>query len=273
MVLQDGVNRGETSIFIDLHTHILAATDDGAQNISESINMAEIAVKDGIEILAATPHVRTPAFNNRKEDILCRVESLNKELQKQDIALNVLPGAEYRLEYDLPQRLGNGELLTINNTGLYLLVELPTGLLPPRTEDVIYEIQIQGIIPIIAHPERNDYFVRYPGILQSYVDRGVLTQITSASVTGLHGKTTQRAAWKFMEYGMVHILASDGHSSQDRSPVISKAWRQIQNRWGSEYANLLAYENPLAIINAQPVENTSRPGRLRNLLRGMGLFV
>ncbi len=259
-------------MFIDLHTHILAGMDDGAKDLLESIHMAEIAMNDGINIVAATPHVRTQVFENRKEDILIKVAALNKELKKNLVDVTVLPGAEYRLEYDLFQQLENGEILTINDTGKYLLVELPPNLIPPRTEDMIYEIQIRGITPIIAHPERNDYFARNTGALQSYVDRGVLTQITSTSVTGLFGSKAQKAAWKFMENGMVHILASDGHSHKNRSPVLSKAWMQIQNRWGPEYANLLAYENPLAIINAQQVRYSARPRRQRNIIGRMGLL-
>ena len=244
---------------IDLHTHILPGIDDGAADLEKSLAMAEVAVKDGITTLVATPHVITGAFDNRKTDILRKVESLNKGLVKTGKPLLVLPGAEYYLETDLPRRLADGELLTINNTGLYLMAELPAAMVPEYTERILYEIQLQGVIPIIAHPERNAGLARHPEILKAWTERGILAQLTSHSFTGLFGKTVQKTARKFLQSGLVQLIASDSHAPHGRSPVLSKACREIANTWGSQYAQTLTYENPNRIITAQPVSSLPPP--------------
>ena len=244
---------------IDMHTHILPGADDGARDMEQSLAMAEVAIKDGITMLAATPHVIRGAFNNCKDDILKKVESLNISLEKYGKPLPILPGAEYYLETDLPQRLADGELLTINNTGHYLMVELPAAMVPEYTERILFEIQLQGVTPIIAHPERNAGLARHPELLQAFAERGILAQVTSHSLTGLFGKTVQRTARGFLQRGLIHLIASDGHAVHGRSPVLSQAYQEIKNRWGPQYAQTLTYENPHLIINGHPVPATQQP--------------
>ena len=239
---------------IDLHTHIIPGLDDGAKDIEKSLAMAQIAIEDGITMLVATPHVISGAFDNRKEDILENVGHLNKYLDSAGILLQILPGAEYRLEPDLPRRLAAGELLTINDTGRYLLVELPGSMVPDYTGRILYDLQLQGVTPIIAHPERNAGFEREPEILRNFVTRGILVQITSASITGLFGNLAKNTALKFIKEGSVHLIASDAHSSHGRSPVLSLAFLELERRWGIDYARTLTSENPRLIIEALPVE-------------------
>ncbi len=239
---------------IDLHTHILPGLDDGAKDIEQSLAMAQIAADDGITMLAATPHVISGEIDNRKEDILQKVKELNDLLDSVGIPLQILPGAEYRLEPDLPQRLAAGELLTINDTGQYLLVELPATMVPDYTGRILYDLQLQGITPIIAHPERNGGFEQDPELLQDLISRGILAQITSASITGQFGKSVKKTALKILQEGSAHLIASDAHSSHGRSPVLSGAFLELENRWGTDYARTLTAETPRLIIAGLPVE-------------------
>lgn len=236
---------------IDIHCHILPGVDDGAKNIEESIAMAELAYKDGVRVIVATPHVRTGVFVNHKQDIHTMVKILNDGLTKKGIDVIVLPGAEYQLEPDLPQRLADGKLMTLNDSGLYLLIELPTDITPVYVPKILFELQLQGIIPIIAHPERNTTFIRHPEQLVSYAERGMLAQVTSSSITGFFGKSIQRAAWRAIEYGKGIILASDGHSATIRTPLLLQAFYQIEAVYGREYALTLAYDNPNRVINGE----------------------
>ncbi len=221
--------------------------------------MAEIAEKDGIDIIVATPHVQTGVFNNPKLSILHLVRRLNDIITAKNLNLSILPGAEYRLEADLPQRMRNDELLTLNNNGQYLLVELPSNLIPPYTENILYEIQLQGIIPIIAHPERNAVISRRPDFLYSLVERGMLTQITSTSLVGSFGKKAQKSAWTIISHGAGHVLGSDGHSPTGRAPFLSEAYRLIERRYGKPYANSLVHDNAVRILSGELISALRKP--------------
>lgn len=239
---------------IDLHTHILPGLDDGSKNLAESLSMAQVASDDGIHTIVATPHVLQGVFDNDKNKILLAVTQLNQTLQEQNIAVHILPGAEYYLEADIPLKLSQGELLTINNNGRYLLVELPSAFIPEYTAQVLYEIQLQGVTPIIAHPERNAGFSRRPDILQEMISRGVLAQVTSASITGLFGKKVKRTAFSFLRRGLVHLVSSDAHSSRGRAPLLSQAQKEIEKHHGSHIAQLLVIQNPGSIIKGESTE-------------------
>ncbi|MGR6836821.1 tyrosine-protein phosphatase [Syntrophomonas erecta] len=239
---------------IDIHTHILPAIDDGAADKETSLEMARMAVADGIEYLAATPHVLEGPYINSKENILTRLNKLKQDLHQAGIPLKVLPGAEYYLDPDLPEALAKGELVTINQAGKYLLVELPGAFIPPYTSQVLYELQIQGITPIIAHPERNRGFIRNHKLLRELVSRGMLTQITSGSVTGMFGKMVKRMALNYIEEGLGHLLASDAHSINGRSPRLSGAVQELKHRFSVSFVETLVYDNPYKVISGASLE-------------------
>jgi protein-tyrosine phosphatase len=261
---------------IDLHAHILPGLDDGAPDLGEALSMAWLAVEDGIVSLVATPHVTGDHYRTDRTTILSAVEQLNNHLDKYQIPLKILPGAEYRLEPDLPERLARGELLTLNDGGRYLLVELPAAFVPPYTERVLYELQLQGVTPIIAHPERNASFCRRPDLLQALVSRGVPAQVTAGSLTGMFGREAVRMAFYFLECGLAHFVASDAHSSVGRTPVLSPALAEVERRLGVDAARKLV-DNSRRVLEGQaiPLETarkvrTGRKGFLQALL---GKFV
>ncbi|SHJ32989.1 tyrosine-protein phosphatase [Desulfofundulus thermosubterraneus] len=261
---------------IDLHAHILPGLDDGAPDLGEALSMAWLAVEDGIVSLVATPHVDGSRYRTGREAILSAVEQLNGQLNKYEIPLKILPGAEYLLEPDLPDSLARGDLLTLNDGGRYLLVELTAAFVPPYTERVLYELQLQGITPIIAHPERNVSFCRRPDLLRTLVSRGVPAQVTAGSLTGMFGREAARAAFYFLEHGLAHFVASDAHSSTGRTPVLSPALAEVERRLGADAARKLV-DNSRRVLEGRaiPVEaagkvRTGRRGLLQALL---GKFV
>lgn len=237
----------------DIHTHILPGLDDGAGDLNQAVAMAVIAAQDGIKTLVATPHVMRGAFDNHHEEILKKVQELNLCLQVQRIKLTILPGAEYYLDLDLLERLAAGELLTINNTGCYLLVEFPSAVIPKKVGDILQAILSKGITPIIAHPERNQELAKYPGMMGSLIARGARAQVTSGSIMGIYGKEAQEAAHQMIEMGFAHIVASDAHSDRTRAPLMSAAFTEIEKRWGTELAMKLFCRNPWRVIRGLPV--------------------
>jgi protein-tyrosine phosphatase len=251
---------------IDIHTHILPGLDDGPDSIEEALAMARCAAAGGTRIMVSTPHVVTGLYPNSREVILAALEELKEAIEENGIPLTVLPGSECRLEPDLSQRLSRGELLTINDGGRYLLVELPPMLVPEYTAQVFYELQLQGVTPIIAHPERNAGFVREPGLLYDLIYRGALSQITAGSLTGHLGAAAAAAAKKFLERGYVQFIASDAHSCGGRGPLLAAAAGAAARLLGEEQAQSLVAGNPQRAIQgdgigANPREAARRPAR------------
>lgn len=250
---------------IDLHVHILPGLDDGASSVSEALEMARIAVAGGIKAAVATPHVITGLYNSNKEEILASLENLNKLIDESKIPLKVLPGAEYRLEPDLPVRLARGELLTLGDSGRYLLVELPADFIPQYTGRVIFELLIQGVVPVVAHPERNAGFIKDPSLLYELIARGALTQVTAGSINGRFGSGAAAAARLFLEHGCAHFIASDAHSPRGRAPVLTEAMEEATRILGMDRAGWLVRDNPRRVVHGEGITATGlkkiRPAR------------
>lgn len=244
-----------------MHTHILPSLDDGAASMKAAVSMARIAAGDKVGTLVATPHVIRGVFESGKEDILAATGSLNEELQQEGIPVRVLAGAEYYLEPDLPERNRFGQLMTINDTGRYLLVELPAEQVPHYTGQILYELQLQGITPIIAHPERNAGFIRSPEQLGELCSRGILAQGTAASFTGEFGKSIRKAAIDFLQHGWIHMIASDAHSDRGRPPVLSGAAEVLRILLDRDQWSAIMMVNPQQVIQGLPVEQVGPAGQ------------
>ncbi|NMC26779.1 MAG: hypothetical protein GYA42_01400 [Syntrophomonadaceae bacterium] len=249
---------------IDIHTHILPGADDGAQDLKEALAMAEAAVKDGVNLLVATPRVCPGRFDNTRAEIRKKVETLNQCLELARIRLPILAGAEYALTPDLPRQCSAGRLLTINDTGRYLLVELPPREVPGYTEQVLYGLLQQGVIPIITAPENNRVLARDPGILQELCARGILAQVNSASLTGRAGRGAKKAAWTFLENGTAQLIGSDSHPAAGRMPVLYAAFQEVERRLGAPLARTFISNNPFRVIKGQDLERVQLPATKRS---------
>ncbi|OPZ72745.1 MAG: Tyrosine-protein phosphatase YwqE [Firmicutes bacterium ADurb.Bin456] len=253
---------------IDIHTHILPGLDDGPDSLEEALEMARRAVAGGARIMVATPHVVAGLYPNSREAVLAALGEFRRVLEENSIPLTVLPGAECRLEPDLDERLARGELLTINDGGRYLLVELPPMLVPEYTAQVCYQLRLRGVTPIIAHPERNAGLVREPGLLYDLISRGALSQITAGSLTGHLGSAAAAAAKKFLGLGYVQFIASDAHSCTGRGPLLAEAAGAAARLLGAEQGQSLVSGNPLRAIQGGWIEANPREASRRPADRG-----
>ena len=236
---------------IDLHSHILAGLDDGASDMEEALTMARCAVADGISAVVSTPHVMPGVYSNSREDILSAVQEFRAQLEKRGITLDIYPGAEYMLDPDLPRWLKEGKVLTINDGGRFLLVEFPSAGIPVFAGQTLFEIAIQGVTPVIAHPERNAELMEDPGKLLTLLERGALCQGTAGSITGRFGNRVRQVASWYLERGCYHFVASDAHDSVHRSPILSKAW-DVLEQYVPGLGNLLTLENPGRVLKGLP---------------------
>jgi protein-tyrosine phosphatase len=241
---------------IDLHFHCLPGIDDGPESWDEAVALCRMAAAEGTETIVATPHVLRDRWLNEdpaERDRL--VVRLNALLQGRPA---VVPGCELFFSADaieLWERGANGPLVALNR-GSHLLIELPSYGVPSSAEFVFYELALMGVIPVIAHPERNAELMRNPDRLEALVARGARTQITAAALLGEMGRSAQAAAEDFYGRGLVHLVASDAHSLDRRPPRLAAARQWVARKWGAEAERQLFETNPRAAIAATPVESS-----------------
>jgi len=225
----------------DLHCHMLPEIDDGSRNLAQSIEMARIAVADGIGTTVLTPHHLNGVYTNRAEQIRRAVGELQAHLREAGVPLDLLPGSELHLVPELPDELADGRALTLGDHGRAVLVELPVHTVPVGAETVLEQIIAQELVPVIAHPERNSQLRRTPERLADWVEMGCLGQVTAQSCTGRFGEAVQRAAETMIRAGSIHVVASDAHRDRRRVPEITPARETIQ-RWTNERVATLLIE-------------------------------
>ncbi len=239
---------------IDIHSHIMPDIDDGARTLEEAVAMAEVAAADGIRQMVSTPHMFNGISNNPEpSEILDRVKKLQDAVGS---LLKILPGNEVHISHEIAEQAKANRVTRINNRN-YMLVEFPQLTVPIGADELFYKLQLQSIYPILVHPERNVQIQNRPSIVQAFVERGVLIQVTAMSLTGDFGGSARQTAEKLLRHNCVHFLATDCHRAERRPPILSRGRDAAAQIIGAERARRLVYENPLAVVNGEPVEMES----------------
>ncbi|MBU8686472.1 tyrosine protein phosphatase [Priestia megaterium] len=247
---------------IDIHCHILPGIDDGARTIEDSLKMAEQAVAEGISKVIATPHHQNGKYINEKNSIFQCVNQLNVQLEEKHIPLTVLPGQESRIYGELVQDYIDDKVMSLNNTGKYVFIEFPSNQVPRYSEQLLFDIQAQGLIPIIVHPERNVKFIENPDLLYNFVNKGALTQVTAGSLTGKFGKKINKFSLDLIHASLTHVIASDAHNVSGRNFFMTEAIDLIKKDFGIDTLYLLL-DNAQAIADGivcfkEPPEKITR---------------
>mgnify|MGYP001125179298 CR=1 FL=1 len=236
---------------IDIHCHILPGVDDGPKTIEDSLIMAREAVKEGIQTIIATPHHKNNQYENFKQDILQQVSNFNDILIRENIPLNILPGQENRIYGELVEDYNKGEIQTLSSTK-YLFIEFSSSSVPRYSERLLYDLQRQGLTPIIVHPERNKELINNPDLLYKLVANGALTQVTAASIAGYFGKSVQKFAKQLIEHNLTHFVASDAHNVHNRTFKLNEAYDLIEKEFGVEWVYLFA-ENSETLVDEKNI--------------------
>jgi protein-tyrosine phosphatase len=256
---------------IDLHTHILPGVDDGVRTEEEAVEFARMAHADGVRLIVATPHCKEGYWLNDREKVLAGVASLRASLEREQVPLQIEPGAEVHLCPDLVERVADGRAPTIADNGKTLLLELSLSQYPVELENLIFQLKLAGIEPLFAHPERIRYFQDDATRFESAVRLGAYGQITTGSITGIFGREVQEYSEELLSKGLVQVLASDAHNVRGRKPVLSEALRAMAALIGEERALAMCHEGPLAMIEGRepqlPEAEGRKSGRLSLLAR------
>lgn len=214
---------------IDLHCHILPGIDDGAETLADSLEMAEKAVSQGITHLLCTPH-HNYKYQNPKAEVLVAVEALQKELDARQIPLTLFEGQEVRISDLLLEDILHDQILFVDVTNRYLLIEFPTHEIPVYAEELLFQLVHQGKTPIIVHPERNFGFQDDPNQILNFLNMGCLAQVTAPSVAGVFGKKVQRLSLAYIKNGLVQMVASDAHGKRKRDFYYKEAYEIIAKK-------------------------------------------
>lgn len=258
---------------IDLHCHILPGIDDGSKSLEMSLQMARIAVADGIRTLACTPHIYPGLYMNDAAGITAARDALQAALDEHGIALQLTTGADVHLVPGLVHGLRTGRIPSLNRTR-YVLLEPPHHVAPPRFAELVFDLVANGYTPVITHPERLTWVETH---FETFVDltrQGAWMQVTAGSLTGVFGSRAQYWGERFVGEGLTHILATDAHSIGRRVPVLSEALAVAERLLGREEAQQLVQGRPSAIMDDLPPgqaaplpQRRARPSSGRSWLR------
>ncbi len=219
---------------IDLHTHLLPGIDDGAKSPEEAIQIIKQGKEIGITAICTTPHLSSNFTKDRTEKIMENFLKLQERTSNEKIDIQLYLGSEIdlRMNFDSIKRL---PFFFINQTQKYLFVELPLGEFPSFSERILFSLLIEGLSPILAHPERSlnkeGDFER----IEKLKDSGILIQLNAGSLLGDFGKKIQRGAKRLLEEDLVDFMASDAHDLNRRPiTVMADAFRIVKNDYGEE---------------------------------------
>jgi len=245
---------------IDLHCHILPGIDDGSPDLKTSLSMARKASADGIRVIACTPHIYPGLYENIGPDIRRAVEVLQGALNEEGIGLQLSYGADTHLTPDLLEGLKSGRIPSLAGTR-YFLLEPPHHVAPPRFEEFVFNVLTAGYLPVITHPERLTWVEDHYEVFVRLVRAGAWMQVTAGSLTGRFGQRTQYWAERFIDDGIVHILATDSHSVDRRPPLLAEGRDAAARRLGQDEAENLVETRPRGILaDLEPNQIVPIPG-------------
>lgn len=190
--------------FVDIHSHILPAIDDGAKDVHESLELISKMREIGFSKIIATPHTYPGLYNNTNKSIEDSYNKIKKNTS------NIYFASEYMIDKSLINKAKNKELLTLNDD--HILVENGFQNLGIGFEEILFNIRINGYKVIIAHPERYSYLSKNFNLLYKLKSMGIKFQLNLFSVTDYYGTACTKFCDKLLEKGIIDYVGSDIHS-------------------------------------------------------------
>lgn len=233
----------------DIHSHILYGIDDGSKTIEQSINILKKCEQEGISKMILTPHyIENTDYNKNNQEKNELFNILKEEAKKQNINIELYLGNEVYASDNIEELIQKKEIATLNNSR-YMLIEFP--LLNENLNDIniIYNLKLSNITPIIAHPERYEY-ITIDKIIE-YIKMGALIQINEGSLLNYYGKKAKKIAKQLLKNRLVHFIGSDIHRIDDVNNQLNIKKKMIK------YSNLNYYlwikENANKVINNEEI--------------------
>jgi protein-tyrosine phosphatase len=194
---------------IDIHSHLLPGIDDGAQTIDDTIYLIKELNKIGISNFITTPHIFSGYWDNSKNIIETKAQETIINLNKNNINYPIKAASEYLMDDHFVSLFKKGEILTLKDN--YVLVEMSYINAPIQLYDIIFDMQIAGYKPVLAHPERYQFYHKNFNEYIKLKNAGCLFQINLLSVIGYYGNEVTETAEKLLNQGMIDFVGSDVH--------------------------------------------------------------
>ena len=239
-------------VMVDLHCHLLPGIDDGSKSMEISLRMAREATENGVTHALLTPHHMNGRYVNHKQDVIQQTKEFQKQINAHDIPLTVFPGQEVRINGQLLEALDKDDILFADTAGKYMMLEFPDDDVPHYTNQIIFDLQQRGIIPIIVHPERNTKIMAKPDLIYRLLEKGCLSQITASSYVGTFGKKVETFSRQLIAAGQGYVFASDAHDLPGRKYEMRQAFEKMQHDFDQELVDRYQ-RNARLIINGESV--------------------
>lgn len=250
---------------IDLHCHLLPAIDDGPAELAGALAQAGLHLNAGVGTVVCTPHV-SHGYRNSSASIRASLEAFAAALERAGLDLQVLPGAEVSLSRAV--EIDDDELTALHlGQGPWLLLEPPLASDVPRLEQLVAGIHARGHQILVAHPERCAAFHRDRDLLPALVRAGAAVQLTAGSLSGQFGRTVRKLALDMIDAELVHVVSSDAHDPENRSPGLSS---HLANAGLDGLVDWACADVPLAMLDGRPLP--PRPIGIRSGSRRKGFF-
>jgi len=207
---------------VDIHSHIIPRIDDGSKSMEMTLEMLKNAEKEGTKEIVATPHYLLEYGEATIEEVKNYVKEINAVLESEKIDLKVYSGQEVYFTEKIIKDYIEGNIGTINDS-MYMLIEFPMNNFENNIFDVLYELQVRNIIPIIAHPERYKPFIKKPVLINDFINQGYLFQVNVGSIMGKFGEDVRKTANLFLSNHIYNFIGSDAHNIKSRNTGLKDA--------------------------------------------------
>lgn len=195
--------------FVDIHSHLLHGIDDGAKNLDDSVTLIKRMYDFGIRNFITTPHIMEGVWENTPEIVHKKLSELKAHLNTLGMNVQLHAAAEYMLDGNFNNLLSKGNLLTLKDS--YILVEMSYFNAPVNLFEILFNIQIAGYTPILAHPERYNFYHQNFDMYKKLKDAGCLFQVNLLSLSNYYGKHVNTTALKLLKENMIDLAGTDTH--------------------------------------------------------------
>lgn len=238
---------------IDFHTHIIPNIDDGSRSIEETFNLIKEAKEVGFEGIVLTSHYIENYYETDVPERDMWVKAISDNIRNKGIQTNLYLANEIYMSENMMDLLIDRKASTINNSS-YVLFEMPLNSEPINLYNVIYSLQENKLIPVLAHPERYSFVQKEPELIYDLIKKGVLMQANYGSILGQYGEKAKIIVKKFLENNMIHFLGSDVHRQNTIYKIIPQALDAIKNIIGDKKLAELTTKNPQLALNNKRIE-------------------
>ena len=236
---------------IDIHSHILPGIDDGSKNINMTLQMIKIAEKSGTTDIVATPHFCRGYGETHYDEVKNLVGEFNKLAKGEGLDINIHYGQEVYYSEQIINDYKSGLIGTINDSR-YMLIELPMRSFDSNILEVIYELQVKGVIPILAHPERYRPIIEKPERINKFIKEGFLFQMNSGSIEGQFGNSVKKTAEILLDNNIYNFIGSDAHNDTNRCTGIDRGIELAKKK--SKINEELFRESGRRLLNNEDIE-------------------